>query len=272
MNSVAVLPIVATPSIAHSSDHLPPDDRRLVDLAARIERVQPAYQKASEASEAAWDAYYAQVPQRPAELAWRPTDPVGYDIEEVDIKVEHPSETQRRRRRLWCLASDIEKLRGKPLMRWEFVGTDEEWQRGDGARFDDDRRPLPECAHLWRGVRDVDGQLRADELVAALDGWQLELEQLRRVLRVDEFDERAEQVQEELNDMWKEILQLRASTLEGLQAKARVLYKSVWNGDPKDQLSGSDCTDTRLIYGLIADLTGEPVDKLALGDANRPID
>ncbi|WP_298244834.1 hypothetical protein [uncultured Bradyrhizobium sp.] len=263
MNSVAVLPIVATPSIAHSLDQLPPDDRRLVELAARVESVQPAYQRACEASEAAWEAYYEQMPERPSELAWRPDDPVTYDVEQVDLKVEHPYQAQRRGR-LWCLDADIEKLRGKPLMRWDFVGTDEEWERDESHRFDKDRRPLPQCAHLWREVQDHEGQARADELVAALDRWQLDLEELRRELRVDELDKRSEQLHEDLRAMWQKMLQLRASSLEGVQAKARVLYRSIWNGDPRDQLGGCGCTDARLIYGLIADLTGEPVERLAL--------
>lgn len=264
MNSVAVLPIVATPSIAHSLDQLPPDDRRLVELAARVESLQPAYQRACDACEAAWDAYLEQKPQRPSELAWRPGDPVNYDIDQVDITLEHPYQLQRRGR-LWCSDADIEKLRGKPLMRWDFVGTDEEWERDESHRFDRDRRPLPQCAHLWREIEDHERQPRADELVAALDRWQLELEELRRKLRVDELDERSEQLHAELRAMWKKMLELRATTLEGVQAKARVLYRSIWNGDPRDQLGGGDCTDARLIFGLIADLTGEPVERLALG-------
>ncbi|MHC2623039.1 hypothetical protein ACVIW2_005071 [Bradyrhizobium huanghuaihaiense] len=246
MRSVATLPLVATPSIAHSSGHLPAGDRRLVELAACVLEIIPLHKAAADREEAAWDEYNQRKPQRPAELRWHIGDPVGYDLEP----------TSPGRARSWCSVRAIEELRNTPLMKWEFIGTDEEWGRDESHSWDAEaHQPQPEAAHLWKKVPDLQQQPRVDQLIAALDGWNAAREKLERDLNIPALAARSSEFYDQLREAWEEMLTLSATTLEGMRAKAVVLYQSVWNGDARDQLG--DTTDAEFIYSMVADLIGQ---------------
>ncbi|MGY4472852.1 hypothetical protein [Bradyrhizobium sp. USDA 3364] len=254
MRSVATLPIVATSSIAHSAS-VTNADRRLLELAPRIAEIQALYDAAVEQENEAQQAYTPErKPMRPAALIWQPGDPVTYDRGD-DVPLGPPG-------RVWCLNSDIEQLRDNPLMRWEFVGTDEDWQREESHAWDHaNRGPASEAARFWTRVRDTKQQARADELMAALERWERALEhwerrdaKLQRKLGIPRLQEKSEALLEQLSSLQEEMLELQATTIEGLRAKAVVLFNVLWQGDALDELS--DTMDSKFILSLVGDLIG----------------
>ncbi|MBR0752924.1 hypothetical protein JQ604_12080 [Bradyrhizobium jicamae] len=249
LRTVALPAAIASPSIAHSPDHLPDADRRLVELAARVAEIYPLYESALEEQRSVWSVYEQREPQRPAELAWRVGDPVGYEIEHTD------DDAPERRGRVWCSAAAIEALRDNPLMRWEFVGTDDEWQRAENHRTNaESGERAPECAHLWKHVPDTKMQPRADQLIAALHRWEHAKDELQRDLGLPGLIDREQELYDQFSALQEEMLEVPATTLVGLRAKAMVLFTVCWQGDALDQLG--DAMDSKFIYSLVGDLIG----------------
>jgi hypothetical protein len=91
-------------------------NRELIEIAARLPALIEAQKEAEAAHAELWQQYEAREPAKPDALRWRLTDPCGHVVEYLDNG----------KGRVWCLDSDIEKLRTTPRTRLKFIGTDEE--------------------------------------------------------------------------------------------------------------------------------------------------
>jgi hypothetical protein len=58
-----------------------------------------------------YDLFLEREPVRPKDLRWSPGDPVSHFW---------------KGRQVWCDPVETEALRGKPMLKWKFVGTDEQ--------------------------------------------------------------------------------------------------------------------------------------------------
>lgn len=241
LSSVAALPFVATSAIA--KDFSPEQDREILDLAARILDLLPAYNAASEATCAADDQYLERKPEVPDALLWGVSDPVRYS-----------GEVQRRGRRyLTCDLEDIERRKERPRLTWTFVGPDAEWEGVQGD-FDDDGYPLAKVAHLWEGKQSDQDARRMAALIAAADEHKAACESLRSNLRCDDLLEEFEKISEQMGDLVQRLVGLRASSLPALRAKAVVYARHLHVGYRHDTSAMDD--QFELLASIVDDLRG----------------
>ncbi len=237
---IAAAPALAAPALAASSLLLHPD-AALIDIVEQLMVLDRDCKQAGEIENERYAEFKERGPKRPKELRWSPGDPVSYH------RYRPAGETS-----AWCDPNEIEEgLRGKRMTRWEFIGSDEEREKLD-ACYDvvpTSNGPLPpEVAHLYIEVPHEDLQRRADEILAAHDRHQAELAKVEAETGFGEAEARANELFERFGDLELEALALRATTIEGLRAKARLAAlrpsESDWTRSIVDDLLAMALTRT----------------------------
>ena len=245
LSTAAALPFVPTPAIAQ--DVLAEPDREVVDLAARILALLPAYNAASEATCAADDQYLEQEPEVPDVMLWRATDPVRWNGEVW----------RDGKRYLTCDLAHIAHRQAFPRLSWTFIGNDDEFEKAHQDDFDDDGYPSSRLAHLWEGRESKRDAERMRELVAAKDEYQAKCDSLRRELHCEALLEAFECISAEMGDLVQRLSMLRACSLPALRAKAAVYAQHLHAGYQHDS---SACDDQfELLASIVDDLRGQGV-------------
>lgn len=228
----------AAPTRPHRSDE------QILKIAEEIFRLRPDYLAAFEAANAAQEEYVAQLPEYPDALLWGVDSPVAYS----GIEIQREG-----RRYLLCNLDKVSQLREKPPMLWEFVGDD--FESTSSAHFDDMNYPLPQYAHLWEGRPDRRKTMRAEVMIAALDDWNRERDELRQQLRIDELEENYELISGRMEQLVSQLESFRAKSIPALKAKAAVFAQQVCEIEIESRID--ECNGLGLIRSLIDDLEGQ---------------
>jgi hypothetical protein len=225
-------------------------DAELLGLAREALALCARYDDANAKHDAIHSKYHLRRPERPIALRWHPSDPVGFEIEKLENG----------RRRLWCDGSDIIAHRDKPVMLREWLGTGEQWNALPDAAHAETAgggcsKKVPEALkHLLLESPIERGQQRLDEIVAAFDRHETHLKAFRDEMGLDTAEAYADELFNQLRDIEDRIETTRATTLDGLRAKAKVIAHVCQIGkiDPSfDYHAG-------LMASIISDLTGLP--------------
>lgn len=225
----------ATPALAATTS----PDQELIDLAQDLMDRLPELQAATLKSDEAWHAFEARKPARNDVLKWRPGDDVGYYWEDLPDG----------KRLLWCNPIDIAALRGVRQYDWSlpeeneaaFFALPEEHQlRNLGV-------PHERVQHLFFKTPSALKQNRLNKLLAALDEHTAACEALKDELGCHEAAARAEQLIGPVWEIAERMEAIEATSLAGLQAKAKVLLYWYWGGE-------TDIEDTQaaeIVKGLV---------------------
>jgi hypothetical protein len=189
-------------------------DAELISLVEQAIIFHQDFSRAEETSEELFSEYDKRRPERPDDLRWRIGDPVGY---------AKPDPSQPRA--VWCNLDDIEELRQKGIDRTQ-------WWAGDPERL----------------------QRRADQIIAAHDCHQAELTGLITEVGLDEARARADDAFDRYREASERAVAIRATTIEGLRAKARLVLVCCWGG--KMQGDGDYAHDDQIMASMVRDLVG----------------
>ncbi|MBI5260252.1 MAG: hypothetical protein HY852_00355 [Bradyrhizobium sp.] len=231
--SAAVAPLVA-------ADADP--DAELVALAERVRRVHAAELEAYEHLSECEDRFEVIRPERPEAFDWRPTDAglVGY------VKTAEG--------RCICTEDDIEKLRGRRFLSWDFSGTEEERMRL-GLPHPEDRtstKPVLGFEHLFIARPDDRRQHRAAELIQALDQYQAQTDAAAEQTGLDVANEAHDALCYEQRQLCERMLDLKPKTLRGIQALATALVDGRWSGEIEEFPTAN--VEDRMIATIIRSL------------------
>jgi hypothetical protein len=175
--------------------------REALEISGELDAATSTFSQAEE-------AFKSRIPERPQALRWRPTDPIGNEIEY----------TSPGRGRLWCNSEQIEERRHLPCTREEFIGTDEEWNE-----LPIDEPPSPEQrSRLFAQIPNETDQRRFDEILTAYDAHEAALSELRRETGVDVAETRWEELLNRLHNCEDQLVDVSATTIAGIAAKAKV--------------------------------------------------
>jgi len=120
----AAATLSATPIAAAAIGSGSPD-AELIDLVDRMLVVAVASDKATIEFDRVYGLFLEREPKRPSALRWSPADPVSYTTQCFGEN----------RSLAWCDPAEIEALRGKPMLRWSFLGTDEQYENCKSCCF-----------------------------------------------------------------------------------------------------------------------------------------
>lgn len=222
-SACAAVALASTPAVPASS--------LLAELTRRLSEAHKLLDAASDQENDTYDAYLKMAPARPAAMKWRAFDPVsGYP--------ERDGST----RSYWCKAQEIDAMRGKPVTRPEFIGTDE--QSTDNMT-------------LWAEVPDPNGQRRVDELIAALDVFRAQQAEAKIRSGFAAAEARANAAYLEYEELLRQIIAAPASSVEELRLKASVVV-SLWE-NVEDAPTEDDNADRHLVWSIIHTLAGVQV-------------
>jgi hypothetical protein len=98
-----------------------------------------------------------------------------------------------------------------------------------------DGEPKPHVAHLYRRIPNRREQRRADEIVAAHNAHEAACAALTKELGMEASGDRANAIDDELGRATERAIELQASTIEGLRAKASIILQKCWHGEIKDE-------------------------------------
>jgi len=204
--AVALVGYSAAPADAVSTNH--PDAELIAMARQAISIGRQADEIGNRVGDLAQD-YHARKPTRPDALRWHPTDPVGYEMEQTAPGRGH----------CWCNSEQIEERRNTPCTREEFVGIQEDWET-----LPFDAPPSPEQRErFYAQVPNERDQKRFDQILAAHDAYNAELDALRHEIGLDVAEVRFDQLSEQSLDLEREVIGRQAKTLNGLRAKAEML-------------------------------------------------
>ncbi len=242
MNSLVALPIAAAVPVASPS--ITTDEGELAALLTQFRELQSQFLAADAEYNRCLEIYRSIAPDRPAAMKWSVSDPLGH-------LVEHRSGY----RRYW-IDSEIDKLRNANFAWWEFVGTQEQWERDLGLAGQmpwDSMRPVVGYEHLF--VRRIDEvkQNRARELVAALDEYKAADAAAEIASGSLEKGRVCDKISEKIDGVLEKMIEKTPSTLEDYRAMASAIVNHCWDGEVD---IGDDSVGDRLVCAMISSLIG----------------
>ena len=159
---------------------------------------------------------------------------------------------------------DVDALRtfvsADPPTSRDFVGTDEEWEafNDEAKRLWAERSP-PDYKfeptsdpRLWAEIPDTELHERASQILNAWDAYQADLDRYKVELDLERLNDFADELFDQLSELSTKLQTLKATTLDGIRAKARVL-STCWDTWRPE----AETTDQKIIRSVLADLVGE---------------
>jgi hypothetical protein len=227
--SVASSMATAAPSLAPARPENP--DHDLIEACRELIQLYKAALEADLLFDDLWTIAREQMPDRPAELCF-------------DHRSTPPGITSMRDRRgrLVCTPDSIEERRNVPYIRREFIGTDEQWS----ANATD--------SSLWIDVPWREMQARFNAILAAHDRHRAISREIKEQTGCAEAERRSNELFARIKEIEPKIMATKATTIEGMRAKAAVVIKCCWSGDHQMHW---DTTDMNMLTSLAANLMGE---------------
>jgi hypothetical protein len=240
-------------------------DAELITIASAAINLSRLCDEANAVADNLREPFYERRPERPTELKARPTDG---GITHISYERDHRTEAEHSNK-CWCRVDDREALSSARQMKWEFIGSDEDWgnlktNQGndpDNQWLKDEKgnlQPPKNEQHLWEWRFAPHLQQRADEILKAHDRHTADINALRAELGLDVAEAHANHLFAQLRILEWKIEKLSAKTIDGLRAKAEVVAHVCWGGEI---LRGYDTTDRRIMASIMSDLTGLPDDR-----------
>jgi hypothetical protein len=145
--------------------------------------------------------------RRPAALKFLSTDTVYFEGT-VD---QAPGQ-------IWYAPYQVIALRRAPRMKLDFLGTDAERST---LSIEETRK-----RRLWAVVPDPVAQARADEIIAAFDGWELGRDSHRSEIGLDAAEQRGKDLGNACSDLYESILNIEPKTRRGLAVLAAAMRRN----------------------------------------------
>jgi hypothetical protein len=101
---------------------------------------------------------------------------------------------------------------------------------------------------------------RAVELVNAWEEWRNGIDEARRRSGYTAADEARNAISEEISDLYHQMIELRATTLEGIRAMAMAVVEACWCGEID---MGVTTADMHGLAVIVSSLTGVPIEEAA---------
>jgi hypothetical protein len=220
--------LVSMPAAAGGSD------ATLIALVDLYFEVAKTHERVERYADNLLERFHEREPTKPLALRHRHiSDPhqIGWTMEYLPNKKCHT----------WCDERDIEKLRGVPITRRTFAGTGD--PEVDGA--------MPADA-LWTVAPCPIYQRRYDEILAAHDAHRKAVQAIRDDLGLDAAEAVVEKLEAELRTIAANIVAAKATTREGLRAKAQVVFSAIWLEDMEAR--EFDTPDCQIMTSIVRDL------------------
>jgi hypothetical protein len=236
-------------------------DEEILTLANEIMELHSKCVEAESIADDAWGKFYERRQLRPKALY-----PTHRDGMIPGVRFDRDPELKGKTYNCWCRVDDVVALRAfveaAPPTSKDFVGTDEEWQAftAEANRILAERsppdykfEPPPYDPRLWAEVPDTELHERATQIFNAWEAYQADLDRYKIEIDLDRLSDFRDELDDQLNELFGKLENLKAVTLDGIRTKAMVLYRTRWD----EYKPEAETTDQKIIRSVLADLVGE---------------